>query len=84
MRFKLNLRYFFAVLLSLLTIACCTAMGADVVSMPAQMTLPGFVSAHWAEIGFLLSEACAFLPTKFAGIAKTVISFFGMIITKKK
>jgi hypothetical protein len=84
MRVKINLvKWAFAAILFFL-FACLSAFAGVVTEPVEQVTVLSFFSDHWAEIGLLLSEAAAFLPKKFSGIIKTIISFAGMLLAKKK
>ena len=50
--------------------------------LPAVMTQTWW-TAHWPTIALVVSESLAFLPTKFAGIAKSIFSFVCDILKKK-
>ena len=41
-----------------------------------------FITEHWAVAALILSEVLAFVPEKFSGIAKSIISILNAIFSK--
>jgi hypothetical protein len=75
------------VLLSFVFTALLVLIGSLVFS---QSSLPfgsdvakGDVSTYWPAIALIISEAIAFLPTKFNGIAHAVVGIIGQLFKKK-
>lgn len=84
MTFKINILNLAVLVLAVVLISCVSALGSVTTEPAKQTTLIGFIGDYWAQIGLVISEACAFLPKKFSGIAKTVVSFLGYLFAKKK
>ncbi len=84
MRVKINLLKLALAIILVPLFACLSAFAGVVTEPVSQYTVINFFSDHWAEIGLVLSEAAAFLPKKFSGIFKTIISMAGMLLAKKK
>ncbi len=84
MTFKINIINLAVIALIVVIVSCVPVHGAVTTEPVEQMTLISFIGDYWAQIGLVLSEACAFLPGKFTGIAKTVITFVGYLFSKKK
>lgn len=84
MRIRINLLHFALAIFITIIAGCISVNAATTTEAVEQMTLVNFLNDYWAQIGLVLSEACAFLPGKFSGIAKTLITFVGYIFSKKK
>jgi hypothetical protein len=52
-------------------------------SEPALVNLPDWLQTNWTIVALAVSETMAFLPAKFAGIAKAVFSVVGAIFGKR-
>jgi len=50
---------------------------------PAPNILSLWITNHWPICALVISEALAFVPTKYAGIAKALFSFVNDLLTKK-
>lgn len=51
---------------------------------PALVNLPSWLSTNWTIVALAVSEAMAFLPAKFTGIAKATFSVVAAIFGKRK
>jgi hypothetical protein len=41
-----------------------------------------FLQEHWAVAALILSEVLAFIPSKFSGIAQSIVSILNAIFSK--
>jgi outer membrane lipopolysaccharide assembly protein LptE/RlpB len=84
MKIKINLLKV-VLLLAVIVLTACTFAFAQTETAPAaQITLESFLSDNWSYIALVLSEAAAFLPSKFAGIFRMILTLAGTLLTKKK
>ncbi len=71
----------------LIALICIMAMSFVAVApaspAPAPNAISLWITNHWPMVGLVISEALAFLPTKFAGIAKAVFSFVNDLLSRK-
>jgi hypothetical protein len=81
---KSHFRLFFVLLSVFLLAILCVAQAEDTsVSVPQIATLPDWLSRNWTIVALGISEAMAFLPAKFAGIAKAAWSIIAAVFGKK-
>jgi len=71
----------FIALICIMTMSFVAA--APVSPVPAPNTLSLWITNHWPICALVISEALAFVPTKYAGIAKAVFSFVNDLLSKK-
>lgn len=80
-----HLTFKFFALMAVFFLAVCTlGLAQDPVSsQPALAKLPDWLSTNWSIVALFASEAMAFLPQKFSGIARSIFSVVAAVFGKK-
>jgi hypothetical protein len=84
MKIKINLLKVVLLLTVIVLTACTFAFAQTGAETTVPLTFDSFLSNNWSYIALVLSEAAAFLPSKFAGIIRMLITLAGTLLTKKK
>lgn len=58
-------------------------VGSDLAESASEFDAGGWFERNWSYVALIASEIAAFMPEKFTGIAKSVISFIGHLFSKK-
>jgi hypothetical protein len=80
-----HLTFKFFALMAIFFLAVCTLGLAQnpATQEPALVKLPAWMSTNWSIVALFVSEAMAFLPQKFSGIARSVFSVVAAVFGKK-